>query len=140
MTKSTFLKPFAVLGVGAAFLLGANRAHADDPKPKRQNTTETHDDSSYTPVKSARSGKKKPSIDGRNSTSAKSHTVGGASGQETRVPTGTHLPQTYQRKGYTSDRDPSTNIYDQNDIRFKNSNSVSDTLRQVPGVNVGGPR
>ena len=42
----------------------------------------------------------------------KSHTVGGASGQETRVPTGTHLPQTYQRKGYTSDRDPSTNIYD----------------------------
>ena len=140
MSKSTFSKTCAVFGIGGAFFLSVNLAQADGPKPKRHNTSETHDDSSYTPTKSARSGKHKPSVDGRNSTSAKSNTVGGASGQETRVPTGTHLPQTYQRKGYTSDRDPSTNIYDQNDIRFKNSDSVSDTLRQVPGVNVGGPR
>ena len=141
MNKATFFKPFAIYSVGAALLLGANLAQADDPKLKRQNATEAHDDGSYTPVKSRRSGKNKPSIDGRNSTSAKTNTVGGApSGQETRVPTGTHLPKTYQRKGYTSDRDPSTNIYDQNDIRFKNSDSVSETLRQVPGVNVGGPR
>ncbi len=141
MIKHRFLKPFVVLSVGAASLLIANPAHADDPKPKRQNITESHDNSNFTPAKDARSGKNKPSIDGRNSTSAKSNAVGGApGGQETRVPTGTHLPKTYQRKGYTSDRDPSTNIYDQNDIRFKNSNTVSDVLRQVPGVNVGGPR
>ncbi len=137
MIKPTFL---AVLGVGTALVLSASVARADEPKPKRQTTSEAQDEASYTPVKSRRSGKNKPSVDGRNSTSAKSNTVGGASGRETRVPTGTNLPKTYQRKGYTSDRDPSTNVYDQNDIRFKNSDSVSDALRQVPGVNVGGPR
>ena len=122
-------------------LLSTSVSRADDPKPKRQTTVETQDNSSFTPVKSRRSGKRKPSIDGRNSTSAKTNTVGGApGGQETRIPTGTNLPKTYQRAGYTSNRDPSTEIYDHNDIRFKNTDSVSDALRQVPGVNVGGPR
>ncbi len=138
--KSIILQNCAVLGVGAALLFSVNSARADDPKPKHETSTEAHDDNSFTPAKAYRSGKKKPSIDGRNSTSAKSDTVGGASGRETRVPTGSHLPKTYQRKGYTSDRDPTTTVIDQNDIRFHNSDTVSDTLRQVPGVNIGGRR
>ncbi len=140
LMKSILLQNCVVLGVGAALLFSVSSARADDPKPKRQTSTETRDDSSYTPAKAYRSGKKKPSVDGRNATSAKNDTVGGANGQETRVPTGSHLPKTYQRKGYTTDRDPSTTIIDQNDIRFRNSDTVSDTLRQVPGVNIGGRR
>ena len=138
--KTTFLKRCAVFGVGAALLFSVHSARADDPKPKRQATADTHDSDSFTPVKSKRSGRNKPSVDGRNATSAKSRTVGGANGPETRVPTGSNLPATYQRKGYTSNLNPSTNVYDQNDIRFKNSESVGDVLRQVPGVNVGGMR
>ena len=137
--KKTLLKQCAVLGVGAALLFSVHSARADDPKPKRQTTADAHDDNSFTPTKDKR-GRKKPSIDGRESTSAKSETVGGASGRETRVPTGSHLPATYERKSYTSNLNPSTEIYDQNDIRFKNSNTVSDALRQVPGLNVGGSR
>ena len=138
--KTTLLKRCAAFGVGAALLFSVNSARADDPKPKRQTSSETHDDNSFTPEKSRRSGRHKPSIDGRNATSAKSGTVGGASGRETRVPTGSNLPATYERKGYTSNLNPSTDVYDRNDIRFKNSNTVSDALRQVPGVNVGGSR
>ena len=138
--KTTFLKQCAAFGVGAALLFSVNSARADDPKPKRQSNSETHDDNSFTPEKSKRSGRHKPSIDGRNSTSAKSETVGGASGRETRVPTGSHLPTTYERKSYTSNLNPSTEVYDRDDIRFKNSNLPSDVLRQVPGVNVGGSR
>ncbi len=138
--KPNFFQNCAVLGIGAALLFSVTSARADDPNPKKQTSTEARDDASFTPAKTYRSGKKKPSIDGRNSTSAKSDTVGGANGKETRVPTGTHLPKTYQRKSYVSDLNPSTTVIDQNDIRLQNSESVGDTLRQVPGVSVGGRR
>ena len=138
MIKPTFL---TVLGVTAALLLSASVSRADDPKPKKKTATEKQEEANFIPAKDRRSGKNKPSVDGRNSTSAKTNTVGGApGGRETRVPTGTNLPKTYERKGYTSDRDPSTNIYDRNDIRFKDSDTPSEALRQVPGINVGGPR
>ena len=138
MIKPTFL---TVLGVGAALLLSTHVARADDPKPRKKTATEKQEEANYIPPKDRRSGKNKPSIDGRNSTSAKTNTVGGApGGRETRVPTGTNLPKTYERKGYTSDRDPTTEIYDHNDIRFKNTDTPSEALRQVPGINVGGPR
>ena len=137
------IKPnlLAVLGIGAAFLLSASATRADDPKPKKKTATEKQEEANYIPPKDRRSGRHKPSVDGRNSTSAKTNTVGGApSGRETRIPTGTNLPKTYERKGYTSDRDPSTNIYDRNDIRFKDSDTPGDALRQVPGITVGGQR
>lgn len=81
-----------------------------------------------------------PTKDGRNSQYVAGNTVGGATGQEYSVPTGSQIPRHYNRQGYTTDNPDPSFVYDQNDIRVQSQNDVSDGLRSVPGVNVGGPR
>ncbi len=138
--KTNFLRQCAVLGVGAALLFTATAARANEPKRKRHAHTEKRaDDDSVTPAKADRTGQI-PTRDGRHSTSADGGQVGGANGQETRVPTGSQIPQTYHRRAYTTDRSDSTFIYDKNDQRLRSTNNVGDSLRSVPGVTVSGIR
>ena len=68
------------------------------------------------------------------------HGVGGGTGPEYSIPTGSLIPQHYDRRGYITDTADPSFVYDQNDIRFQISDNVSDQLRTIPGVNVSGPR
>ena len=139
--KSNLLHQSIAVGVGAVLLFAAQSANADEPKHKRHakvaQTGADHNDS--TAKRADRTGKI-PTIDGNHSTAAVGREVGGANGQETRVPTGSHIPQTYQRRGYTTDRADNSFIYDQNDIRLRSTNNTADSLRSVPGITVRGPR
>ena len=140
LMKPNFFRQCAVLGVGAALLFTATTTRADEPKRKHHASSEKKaDDQSVTPARADRTGQV-PSQDGRHSTSVEGSQVGGANGQETRVPTGSHIPQTYHRKAYTTDRSDNTFIYDKNDQRLRSTNNVGDSLRSVPGVTVGGLR
>ena len=81
-----------------------------------------------------------PTRDDRNSREVTGGLVGGANGPEYRVPTGSHLPQRYHRRGYTTDSDKNSFIFDRNDQRLRSHDSVGEALRSVPGLNVTGPR
>lgn len=140
--KSNIFHQAAAVGVGAVLLFAVNTANADQPKHKRRAQTEKReDDYSVTPANKSVDGSGNIATrDGKRSTSAQGSQVGGSNGQETRVPTGSHIPQTYHRRAYTTDRDQNAFIYDQNDQRLRSVNNVGDSLRQVPGVTVGGSR
>ena len=125
--KTTFQFTATVLGLGAALALGATHLRADD------DTKTTHHHHRVARKASA----PVPSKDDRNAQEVKGDTVGGATGAEYRVRTGSHLPEHYNRRGYTTDSRDNESIYDKNDIRLQNSNTVGDALRQVPGVTVG---
>lgn len=130
----------AVLTLGTAILLTAVTARADEPRRKRHATAaRAGDDQTVTPAKADSSGQI-ATRDGRHSTSANGSQTGGADRRETRVPTGSNIPQTYHRKGYTTDRSDNTFIYDKNDQRLQGANSVGESLRSVSGVSVGGIR
>ena len=109
------------------------------PPPAPTNRSANITDQSVTPAKADKTGQI-ATRDGKHSTSANGGQTGGANGQETRVPTGSHIPQTYHRKAYTTDRSDNTFIYDKNDQRLRSTNNVGDSLRSVPGVTVGGSR
>ena len=81
-----------------------------------------------------------PSSDGRNAQYVAGSAAGGGNGPEYSVPTGSMLPQHYNRRGYTTDAADPAFVYDQNDVRVSNTNSVADQLRTIPGVTVSGPR
>ena len=81
-----------------------------------------------------------PTRDDRHSQEVAGNGVGGGYGPEYRVPTGSNLPQSYNRKGYTTDAQDPSYVYDQNDVRLQSTNSVGDSLRSVPGVSVNGNR
>lgn len=139
--KSNLLHQAVAVGVGAVLLFAIQNAKADEPKHKRHARTEkTGADHNDSTAKSADRTGKIPTVDGSHSTSAQGREVGGANGQETRVPTGSHIPQTYQRRGYTTDRADNSFIYDQNDIRLRNTDNTADSLRSVPGITIRGPR
>ena len=125
--KTTFPFTAAILGITAALVLGATNTRADDDTK----TARHHHRSAQ------KANAPVPSKDDRNAREVKGDVVGGATGPEYRVRTGTHLPEHYNRRGYTTDSRDNEVIYDKNDIRLQNSNTVSDSLRQIPGVNVG---
>ncbi len=81
-----------------------------------------------------------PTRDGRNSQYVAGNTVGGGTGSEYSVPTGSQIPRRYNRAGYTTDAPDPAFVYDHDDIRVQSTNTVGDQLRNVPGVNVAGSR
>ncbi len=81
-----------------------------------------------------------PTKDGRNSQYVAGNTVGGGTGSEYSVPTGSQIPRRYNRAGYTTDAPDPSFVYDHDDIRVQSTNTVQDQLRNVPGVNVAGSR
>ena len=81
-----------------------------------------------------------PTQDDRNAREVAGNTVGGANGEEYRVPTGSLIPRKYHRRGYTTDDQDPRFVYDQNDIRLQSAENVSDSLRTVPGISVRGTR
>lgn len=132
--------------LGAVLLLTVN-ARADDetsrphhhrPKVHKEAAVEIKKHSTARGV--ARPAGQIPTRDDRNSQEVTGGAVGGANGPEYRVPTGSHLPRHYNRKGYTTDDDQDTFIYDKNDQRLRSTNNVGDSLRSVPGVSVRGGR
>ena len=137
--KSKVLQRSVAVGVGAVLLFAVLSARADEPKHKRHTQAEKSDDYSVTPAKPDRKNQI-ATRDGKHSTSADGGVVGGANGQETRVPTGSQIPQTYHRHGYTTDRSDPAFIYDKNDQRLQQSINVQDSLRNVPGVTIQGMR
>ena len=140
--KSKTLHQAIAVGVGAVLLFAVNNARADEPKSKhRARTEKSSGDYSVRPANKSVDGSGNiPTRDGRRSTSVHGSQVGGANGQETRVPTGSQIPQTYHRRAYTTDRSDNTFIYDKNDQRIQSVNNVGDSLRSVPGVTIGGSR
>ena len=138
--KTNILHRAVSVGVGAVLLFAAHSVKADEPKHKHHAQAEKHDDDrNVTPAKADRNGQI-PTRDGKRSTSADGGAVGGANGRETRVPTGSQIPQTYHRRAYTTDRSDPTFIYDKNDQRIQQTINVQDSLRSVPGVTVRGSR
>ena len=118
----------ALFCVGAVLLFGTATLRADDDTktPHRQRKVASK---AHTPVLT---------VDDRNAQEVQGGVTGGATGPEHRVRTGSHIPEHYNRRGYTTDSRDNETIYDHNDIRLQNSNTVSESLRQIPGVNVGG--
>ncbi len=150
--KHQILQKAAALCVGAAVALTAVSARADEPK----NTDDTvpkhhhkhvakkvaHMDEASTPTRNQFEKKNNaapiPTKDGRNATYSAGGPIGGSNGAEHAVLTGSQLPRSYNRRGYSTDSNDSHFIYDQNDIRLQSTNSVGDSLRSVPGVHVRG--
>lgn len=141
----TFLrsKP-AIAALGAALALITSIARADDQAQTRHHRrpAKAHKAAaSVTENRSiVRSNGQIPTRDDRNAQEVQGGQVGGANGTEYRVPTGSHLPRRYDRKGYTTDSQDSSFIYDQNDQRLRSTNNVGDSLRSVPGLSVRGGR
>ena len=138
--KSKILHPVTSVAIGAVLLFAVNSANADEPKHKhRAQTEKLQADNNPIPAKADRTGQI-ATRDGKHSTSVDGGPVGGAQGRETRVPTGSHIPQTYERRASTTNTPGNTFIFDKNDQRLQQSINVQDSLRSVPGVNVGGSR
>ena len=142
--KSNILQKSAVLCIGATFALSAVSARADEPK-KDDTTTTTHKHVAAKATHHAKPAEKTittaiPTAGGRNAKYVTGGTLGGGTGPEYAVPTGSHIPRAYNRRGYTTDSPYNEFIIDQNDQRFQNSDTVGGALRQVPGVSVGGMR
>ena len=146
--KHSILHQSAALLVGAAFALTAVSARAEEPKKDSETTTATHHHkhvaSKAKSTESRAQLEKKnaqapiPTRDGRNSTYSPGAGVGGSNGAERSVLTGSHIPRTYHRRGYTTDSQDDHFIYDKNDIRLQSTNSVGQSLRSVPGIRVRG--
>ena len=142
--KSNFLFQSIAAGVGAVLLFAVRTASADEPKHKRharaeQTNTQTETRSGAV-AKSGDSTGKIPTRDGRHSTSVEGGLAGGANGQDTRLPTGSHIPQTYNRRGYVTDDANNRFIIDENDQRIRRTDNPGDILRTIPGVTVRGSR
>ena len=123
--------PFSYLAVVCltfTFTLGACANHSVADNHRRSNAP------------SANTSGPIPTRDGRNSQYVAGNTVGGGTGSEYSVPTGSQIPRRYNRAGYTTDAPDPAFVYDHDDIRVQSTNTVGDSLRSVPGVNVAGPR
>ena len=127
MKNSFFLKQ-SVCGLVAVVTLGACSS---------QSTAVTH--RSPAAVAASDSGRP-PTKDGRNAQYQPGRTVGGGTGPEYVVRTGSHIPQDQNRRGYTTDSPDNSFVYDQNDIRVQSTDTVGDSLRTVPGISVRGGR
>lgn len=142
--KPHFLLHSIAVGVGAVVLFAARPANADEPKHKRHARTEQADTQAETRSGTvARTGDntgKIPTRDGRHSTSVEGGLAGGVNGRETRVPTGSNIPQTYNRRGHTTDDGNNRFIIDENDQRIRRTDNPGDILRTIPGVTVRGNR
>lgn len=142
--KSNFFHQSIAVGVGAVLLFAVHNASADEPKHKRharaEQTSAYTETRSGTVAKSADGTGKIPTRDGRHSTSVEGGLAGGANGQETRVPTGSNIPQTYNRRGHTTDDGNNRFIIDENDQRIRRTDNPGDILRTIPGVTVRGNR
>jgi hypothetical protein len=126
--------------------LGTADLRADNPTADATTTTHKHV-AAKNQVTSTKSTDRKaasttaiPTRDGKGASYVDGNITGGANGKEHAVLTGSQLPRTYHRGGYTTDSSDSTFVYDKNDIRLRSTNTVQDSLRSVPGVNVLGSR
>ena len=146
--KTSFRAETATLLLSVALVLTTSAVRADDPQPvktKHHHQTKTAKaeqtkDSDIAKNHMLKGRDTIPTQDDKNSKEVAGHVTGGGNGPEYRVPTGSHIPREYNRRAYTNDTEPSTYIYDKNDQRLQESNSVQNSLRSVPGVNVGGMR
>ena len=136
-----------VLVLGATLALTTTVARADDESPKLHTRTKKAAKVAKSdvvtrsnPRKTIKGSDSIPTRDDRHSQEVNGGPVGGANGPEYRVPTGSNLPKRYNRRGYTTDSDQNSFIFDKNDQRLRSHNNVSEALRLVPGLNVGGPR
>ena len=135
--KTNLLKSVTVC-IGAAFAFSTVAARADEPNvstaPRKHSAAKTSpaEITTFTTVI--------PTRDGRSALYVSGGIVGGADWHENAVLTGSQLPRSYNRRAYTTDANGSSFIYDQNDIRLQSTLNVQDSLRSVPGVNVGGSR
>ena len=146
--KTHLLQKTAAVCIGAAFALGTITARADEPKKDDS----THAPSSHRTAKAQRHAKaadKKatpdattviPTRDGRSAKYVDGGTVGGSDAHERAVLTGSQLPRSYDRRGYSTDSRDNTTVYDKNDIRLRSTNTVQDALRSDPSISVGGMR
>ncbi len=132
--------------------LGAASARAGEPK-KTDDTTSTTKTANvshhkkHTDAKTAsyvQTGHQNdapiPTKDGRHATYAPGRELGGSDGAEHAVLTGSKIPRTYQRRGYSTDTYGDHTIIDQNDIRLQTADKPSDALRLDPSITMRGPR
>lgn len=126
-----------LLCAGTALLLGATCARADD-HVKTRHARHHQTVAEKAPV-AKKGGQSIPTRDGRHAQFVDGRAAGGASGPEYRVRTGSHIPQHYNRRGYTTDSPDNEFIYDKNDIRLRKATDVNDSLRSVPGLTVSRP-
>ena len=142
--KTNLLQKSAAACIGAAFALSAMTARADEPKKDDTTTTRKHAAAKTAhgtdPAEKTTFTTVIPTRDGKNSIYVTGGVVGGGTGPEYAVLTGSQLPRHYTRHAYTTDSSSSEYIIDQNDQRLQGTNSVPDALRSVPGINVGGMR
>ena len=143
--KTDILQKSAAVCIGMAFALSAVVARADEPKKDDTATTTTRKHVAAKATHDANPADKKattviPTEDGRSAHYVSGGVVGGANGQEHAVLTGSQLPRTYDRRAYSTDSRDSEFILDKNDQRLRQTNTVQDALRSVPGINVGGMR
>ena len=136
--KTIFRQTTAFFCVGVTLLLGAATLRADD------DAKTSHRRHHQSNTEKAESAKKPitaiPTQDDRASQETKGHVVGGANGPEYRVQTGSHIPNHYNRRGYSTDSRDNSTIYDSNDFRLQHTNSVTDALRDDPSITVRGLR
>ena len=139
--KTTFRQTAALFCVGTALTFGAATVRADDdakPRHHRRHHQEAVTKPASTESARASSGQI-PTRDDRHSEATPGRPVGGANGPEYRVRTGSHIPERYNREGYSTDSRDNLFIYDKNDTRLRSTNNVGDSLRSVPGVSVSRP-
>ncbi len=141
--KTTFRPTTALFCVGTALFFGASPVRADEPAKAKHRHDHQTVAKQETVTKAAPAGDKGghliPTRDDRHAQEVEGRDAGGANGPEYRVTTGSLIPQRYNRRGYTTDSRDNLFIYDQNDIRLRQSENVSDSLRSVPGLSVGRP-
>ena len=133
--KKTFQTSAVLVCVGATLLLGASVTRADEPA-KKKHARHQQTVAKAIPV-NEKGGHLIPTRDDRHAQEVEGRDAGGANGPEYRVTTGSMIPQHYNRRGYGTDSRDNLFIYDQNDIRLRQAENVSDSLRSVPGLSIG---
>ena len=151
--KQSILHKTALFCVGAMVALGAVSARADGPKKTddAKHTTKTSHASHHKKHQETRTASRVeaehpadahiPTRDGRHGSYAPGRELGGSDGTEHAVLTGSQIPRTYQRRGYTTDAAEEHTVIDQNDIRLQTADKPSDALRRLdPSITFRGPR
>lgn len=75
-----------------------------------------------------------PSQDDRHSREVAANTVGSGYGPEYRIPTGSNIPQSYDRQGNTTNAADPTDVIDKGDIRLQRRDNVGDALKSDPSI------
>ena len=144
--KINFLRNTAAGCIGTILALSVAVARADAPKKDDDSTSTTTHQKHVAKAKAVTKVTEKsapttlPTRDGRNAQYSFGGQTGGSNGPEHAVLSGSHIPRTYNRRGYSTDTEDNAFIYDKNDIRLRSTLNVQDSLRSVPGVTVGGMR